>query len=599
MEPRLRLAVVLGAAVLLVGTVVVLRGSGEEQPALPELPPYRTMTEFRADGVLLPVPGAKPAAPTGLEVRPGSRRLVLSWLGEAAGYEVTWGDDRRTRLVAERSAQLDGLTDGLAYPVEVRAVDAFGQRSDPLGGAGTPRTPAEGWSFADLFDGTEDEVGSRWQLVQRPGCAWTGVSGGRLVVSANCGDRPTGLRARTPLRLRDNGGRVVLETDAPEHRDRLTVDFVPGPVDVVGDRLLPPGAIRVELATEGVLVRHPGGEARLPGVAAPPVGRSQRWEIVFAGGELRVVRDGQVLGATPVARTWRQATVLFGFGGRGSGVTDVLLDLVAFDGEPVQTPPLRVTPRVLVDLPRSAQPKAPEDTRPLRGTEGALLRMAVRSPLDGPEPRLTAFVNGTGYPVRPVFPGMGLTAGSWFPVVADLPAAALAVDAQRYLLDVQLRQEDAVVQLDYGPASLDLRPAAGQAADEPPANRADRKLPRPGPALAEPGATLLDAAGRPVPGGEPVAKGRAVIEIRLDGRAGQLAAGELAGLAGLEVRLDGDRLAVLPTAKDGPGAAGSWRIALNLSSTSAGPHTVEVRAVGTSWDTPTAYAFLPIMVARE
>ncbi|WHT19710.1 fibronectin type III domain-containing protein [Crossiella sp. CA-258035] len=601
MEPRSRVAVVLGAVVLLAGAVVVMRGSGEEQGEEPALPPYRTMTEFRADGVLLPGPQVKPQPPTGLTIQPGSRRLQVSWQGEAAGYELTWGHERRTRLVAERSAQLDGLTDGLAHPVEVRAVDAFGQRSEPVRGAGTPRAAEDGFSFVDRFDGTEDEVASRWQLVQRPGCAWTGLAEGRLVVSANCGERPTGLRARTPLRLRADGGRVVLETDAPEPRDRLTVDFVPGPVDIAGERQLPPGAIRVELTTEGVLVRHPGGEARLPGLPAPPIGRSQRWELVFTATELRVLRDGALLGRTPVVRSWQEATVLLGFAGRGSGVTDVLLDLIAFDGEPAPSPPLRITPRVLTDHPRPAGGGAPEGTRQLLGTEGALLRVAVRPAADPPVlPRFTASVNGADYPLRPVFPDLPPDRHSWFPLVADLPAAALAVDQHRYLLAVQLRQDNPDLKVEHGPASLDLRPAAGLAADEPPPNRADQRLPRPGPVLAEPTATLLDAAGRPVPAGEPVSRGRIVLDIRLDGLAGQVAAGELAGLAGLEVRLDGDRLAALPTAKDGPGVAGSWRIALSLAGAIAtGPHTIEVRAVGTSWDTPASYAYVPFSVARQ
>lgn len=602
MEPRLRLTVVLGAAALLVGTVVVLRGTGEEQPREPELPPHRTVSEFRAGGVILPVAEAnKPGPPTALVIRPGSRRLRVSWQGAADGYEVTWGKDKRRRLVAERAVQLDGLTDGQAYPVEIRAVDAFGQRSTPLTGLGTPITPAEQWSFADRFDGTEDEVGARWQLVQRPGCAWTGLHEGRLVVSANCGERPTGLRARTPLRLRPDGGRVVLETTAPQPKDRLTVDLVPGPADIVGGAKLPPGTIRVELAAEGVLVRHPGGEARLPGAPAPPVGVSQRWELVFSGGELRVLHENRELGSTPVARTWREASVLLGFTGRGSGVNDVLLDLVAFEGEPTDAPPLLVTPRVLADAPRSDTPVAAEGVRSVRGVEGALLRVAVRySQLPrGPAPRFTAAVDGVRYPLRPAFPDLALEPGSWFPLIADLPATALRVDTQRYLLDVQVRAESGPGPgPEFGPASLDLRPAAGQPRDEAPSRRADHRLPRTGPTLAEPNAVLLDAAGRPVRPGEPVNRGRAVVEIRLDGLAGQRAAGELAGLAGLEVRLDGDRLAVLPTAVDGPGVAGTWRIALNLGGASGGPHTVEVRAMGTSWDTPTGYAFVPFMVAR-
>ncbi|WP_086785573.1 hypothetical protein [Crossiella equi] len=179
-----------------------------------------------------------------------------------------------------------------------------------------------------------------------------------------------------------------------------------------------------------------------------------------------MLADGREVGATPVRRDWREATVLLGFPGRGSGITRTELDLVAYDAEPVPAPP-----------------------------------------------------TGTA--------------------------------------------------------------------------RLDRRLSRPGPPLADPSAELHDAAGRPVPAGEPMPRGRAVLEIRLTATTP-----EVAGLAGLEVRLDGERLAVLPTAADGPAVAGTWRIALNLADTTAGPHNIEVRAVGTSWDTAAAPVFVPIMVAQ-
>jgi hypothetical protein len=71
-----------------------------------------------------------------------------------------------------------------------------------------------------------------------------------------------------------------------------------------------------------------------------------------------------------------------------------------------------------------------------------------------------------------------------------------------------------------------------------------------------------------------------IIEVSLDATAGQRVAGELAGLAGVEVRVDDTLVAAIPTVRDGPGVAGRWRIALNPASLGGGDHTVTVRVLG-------------------
>ncbi|MFD1047248.1 fibronectin type III domain-containing protein, partial [Kibdelosporangium lantanae] len=95
-------------------------------------PAQTTVKEFADQGILTPQPGGKPAAPTDLKLLPGPHRLQVSWRGnpDTSGYEIRLRD--RTRLVTDTTVQLDGLDNNTDYDVQVRAVDAYGQRSDPV-----------------------------------------------------------------------------------------------------------------------------------------------------------------------------------------------------------------------------------------------------------------------------------------------------------------------------------------------------------------------------------------------------------------------------------------------------------------------------------
>jgi hypothetical protein len=93
-------------------------------------------------------------------------------------------------------------------------------------------------------------------------------------------------------------------------------------------------------------------------------------------------------------------------------------------------------------------------------------------------------------------------------------------------------------------------------------------------------ARVLDASGQPVPIGKALPRGRAVLEVTMDGLAQQRAAWVLAGLAGFKVWLDNNELVAVPTALAGPGVGGTWRIAFDQNQATAGSHTIDVRAYG-------------------
>jgi hypothetical protein len=101
------------------------------------------------------------------------------------------------------------------------------------------------------------------------------------------------------------------------------------------------------------------------------------------------------------------------------------------------------------------------------------------------------------------------------------------------------------------------------------------------PQLAILSARVLNASGQPTQAGQPLPRGRAVLQVTMDALAGQRAAGSLAGLAGFKVWLDNTELVAVPTAVNGPGVGGTWLIAFDPSQATGGPHLIDVRAYGT------------------
>ena len=57
--------------------------------------------------------------------------------------------------------------------------------------------------------------------------------------------------------------------------------------------------------------------------------------------------------------------------------------------------------------------------------------------------------------------------------------------------------------------------------------------------------------------------------------------GQVAGLAGFDVWLDGTKLATVPTTAGGPGVAGQWQIALDTGTMPPGQHTIDMHGFST------------------
>jgi hypothetical protein len=200
----------------------------------------------------------------------------------------------------------------------------------------------------------------------------------------------------------------------------------------------------------------------------------------------------------------------------------------------------------------------------------------------------TVQINNQTFPTRPAVAGQQYEPGLRYPIVADLPAAALTVTGERGLLGIRVHSADPKLSPEVQHAQLELVPDPAHPVIF--ATTTTESLQRPRPVLAVPTGALLDASGRKIEGRLPSPQGRVVLDISLAGT------GELAGLAGIEVRVDDKRIAGIPTNRDGPGIAGHWRLALNTASVATGVHELELRAVSADGVSSPQLAYLPWQV---
>nr|WP_042184502.1 fibronectin type III domain-containing protein [Kibdelosporangium sp. MJ126-NF4]CEL16343.1 hypothetical protein [Kibdelosporangium sp. MJ126-NF4]CTQ94267.1 hypothetical protein [Kibdelosporangium sp. MJ126-NF4] len=578
MERRLlhRAGYMAGGLVVVAGAVIALRAADTRTDGEPPPPPVQTtVKEFVDDSALAPKPGARPEKPSGLLVVGGPHRLQVTWAAKAPGYDVRLrgeGGVVRDRLVADNAVQFDGLDDKVDYQVEVRAVDAFGQRSEPSTARERPsaqRPDESRYALVDHFDGTVVPDPARWRLANNAACARMSRGDGddarRLVISAACGSESLALRSRTPLQLKDIGGelgRVMIETDAPARDGQLLFDLVPGPVDLI-DSTLPPGTLRVKITPESVTL--PGAE---PVMITRRTNLSSRWELVMRTDGLSLWRDGAKVAGSAHVPLWTSATALFGFVGPPNGLSYVGIDAIGLSS--AETPAFVAPPRITATNP-GKEPK----TELMTGVLGGQLRLTVRTTLREPMTPFTVEVAGRIFPARPAVDGLVFTPSFRFPLVADLPADGLVLSGDRRELRITVRGATPTVSPVVQHVDLDLIPD--------PASRPspDQAEPAPGPAARPPltlatlRTTFLDASGHAVSDNRFVSRGRVVLEIAADGAETQ------GGLAGIEVFIDTKRVAGIPTAVDGPAVTGQWRIALNSGAFASGPHNLEVKAIST------------------
>jgi hypothetical protein len=653
---RPRVAVVLAGVLVVGGAVVALRLSGGTPgpDATAPPPPAPTVVKpYSADGVLVPTAGPPPARPGRVTVTAGPHRLQLAWgtalpgghdPAGAAGYDVRWtGHDL---LVAEPFAELGGVDPGAATQVQVRSVDSYGQRSAPVTVTGRAlRYPPAGAddAFVDDFTGPPSGDGRRWELFADSQCAQagrgTGANGNRLMILNQCGQTSATLAARTPLRLGHaaNGelGRFTVDTDSPGENGELDIDLVPGQVAMIDgsandpvtatkpgvaviDDNLPPGTIRVRIAVSGdadppadtVQVAAGPGTPRVPPVAvrphaipAPRAGISVRWDVVLRTDGVQVLRDGALVGAGDVVPQWTTAEPLLEFSGSNLDPERDDINMIGYGGAPTSTPPLVAAPRLTyagfpVVTPGAAT-KAIDSTA--TGPGSAELRMTVVvSPnssdpsvtLHGSAPKFAVQIGDHTYLATPAVPGTVLLPEVRYPLVARIPADALHAASLQLTLVVDAPTGYAA-QVQLTVADLDVVAGPGHRAVPVLRSDADPQQPQ----LAGLSVQVLDASGQPPPDGK-LPRGRAVLDVRMDGGDTQRTTGEIAGLAGFEVLLDDKKLVGVPTVVDGPGVGGDWQIAFATGDETAGPHSVDVRAYSTQEGIPIAETVATYQLGR-
>lgn len=420
MTPRRRVITAAGIVAALVASVLVLRAT-DDALKKPSSEAVR-LTKYTADFVEVSSQPARPGPPS--TVRSSDGRVQWAPVDGAAGYEVAG------KLVTSPEIAGSGRP-------EVRAVDAFGQRSEPARAEERPsddswRQKINGW--IDDFDDTFLE--RRYHLSGRRGCVNPGSgSGGRLVLDMPCGNDTAVLRARTPLQLNESGelGRVAVVTDAAGPRGKLVLDLVPGTPDRLGP-IPPADAIRVVV-----------DDSTAPGTRG--AGVLHRFEAVLTDNDVRVVQDGVQIATVPVVPKWREASVLISVTPPPSYPGRVEIDAVGITGsrgpvdEVIETPLVAGTLRVLE--PDEEAPSVGVARAPLRAAPSARLRTTVRFG-DGGDPNgLVAQLGPAKLPLRPVVSGWSAAEDSELTLVADVPAELLGEAGTHALTPFVLRMPGA------------------------------------------------------------------------------------------------------------------------------------------------------------
>lgn len=618
----------LGAIALIAAAVVTLRATEDPHTSDTDSDDRRkpvTVERYAADNVVLPAPGRKPDSPARVVASPEREALRVSWADAlpggqvpkgAAGYEVRWrpedgnGSDRDsgTRLVASPDVRLDGLTDGRKHVVEVRTVDAFGQRSAPARTIATPGGTRERWvpEMTGLYDDFPEpaEYGGRWHLSGYRGCVDVVAERGRgLPIQLGCGADQALLRALQPMTLTKPDasgvlGKVAVRTDTAGTGGELTITLAPGPVDRVGadaqredrfperDGTLPGGTIRVGVDDSGV---HVSTAPDVPRVAAPrlevfpaPVRGPEvthLFEVTLTTTGLRVYQDGLLVAVAGVVPAWQRTSVLLGFRGPERRKSRVHLAAAGFTGPATaveRVVELQVnagTQRVL-DLTEQS-PMLGIARTPLVATASARM-VATLTVTEGMDPRGVVMQFGDlRVPARPVVAAPSAADGAALTVVADVPKALLGVKGEDSITPFVLRAPGANQQVRLVETYLLVTQVAGS----PPPAVPDLEPGRPPGADALPSvdAVLVNSAGEPLTSAVVPPRGQIVVKVTLDAATSQWETGTIGGVQGFQVWLDGELVAGVPTRTDGPGLGGQHALSISAVGLPRGQHVLEVR----------------------
>ncbi|WP_433267335.1 fibronectin type III domain-containing protein [Actinosynnema sp. CS-041913] len=558
---------------LVTGAVVVLRN--ESAPPAPP-PEFTRFLDHRVEYVADTSPLSRPTDLTLTGVDRTSLRATWTATGGVAygAFEVRWGD--RTRLVQATETELTDLDADAEVTVEVRAVDGLGRRSEPAVAKAVPRLAHDqAWADPlvqplDRFDGPEALSPRRWRVFDA-GDECLGLrplNGKRLEVTCDALD----LQSNVPLRLgvpaADGAvGRVVLTTDGPSTArgdGELVVALLPEPFHDIG-RLAepyPPGSVILHITPYGATFDAGSGLSTtsrvvpVGGTSRPPTpGVRHRWELRVLPDAVVALRDGEALAAAAVAVPWTVARPRLAF----HNVRHTQVDTFGVGGAPESPVPASVVPLG----PGSGQGGAVElgatPNQRLEGGNSVRVVAAVASPgsnvRDTP---ITVEFGGRSAPGVVMPPSGGAAAVESAFVYADFPLPEPTGDTS-----VRLRTAGKVVVNDSHLVVDD-----GQATTR---RALPRVTEREHPAVKAPPANVVVVHETgPTDKFPPGGKARIVVELLTTTER------EVAAVKGIEVDLDGQRLAALPT---GGAAGGRHEFLVDLNETPAGSHRVAVRVL--------------------
>lgn len=611
----------LGSVALIAGAVITLRTTDDPRNSdtdSDDVVRRVQVDRFAADYVVLPAPGRRPAAPIGIRAIPVANGLRVSWAdglpggqasADAAGYELRWrrvGAEWRTRLVATPDVLLDRLS-GEQHEIEVRTVDAFGQRSGPVATLGTPAPQGDQWATAmtGMFDNFTEpaRVAERWHLSGYRGCvdAVAGRGNG-LPIELSCGADLAVLRARQPMTLTPPTatgelGRVAVRTDTAGVGGELTITLTPGPMDRVGmdklrakdfsdrDPKLPGGTIRVGIDAFGVHVSAaPDVPAVIPGplevVRAPARGPGvpHLFEVAFTTAGIRVYQDGTAVAVAGFVPSWSSASMLLGFRGPDRRKSRVHVTAAGFTGPVTEAPavvevPVNLGTQRVLDLTEQS-PQLGIARTPL--TTAAAARLVATIVMAGDmDPRGVVVQFGDlRVPARPVVAAPSAAEGAAVTVVADVPAALLGASGGESITPFVLRAPGANQQVRLVETYLEITQMPGQTTRVP---RLKEGREPGGDLLPAIDAVLCNAAGEPLTTADVPQRGQLVLKVHFDASNNQWESGAVGGVQGFQVWLDGRLAAGVPTRADGPGLGGRHTLSLALGGLAKGAHVMEVR----------------------
>lgn len=503
------------------------------------------------------------------------------------GYEIRW--DNQVRVVSEPAAQLDGLA-VRNHDIEVRSVDAFGRRSDPVRVTGMPSREAKlALDYVDEFDTTDSvhtEVpGSQWHVSGYKGCIDLGGEKGpkesQLIVQLGCGADDVVLRSRPAFQLVGGVGRVTAVTDAAGPYGGLNFDFAPGKPDRVGARnnpspALPPGAIRVSISDSGVRVVTGPDTARgtfTPAAVRPATrgsGVLHKFDVVFSPAGIQVFQDDSLVTTSEAVPQWTTSTVLVGMIGPPGRRTRLHLDAVGMSSvvpaqeKVVEFGAVLGTQRVL--RPQENAPGLGVSRQPLIGATTARLRTTVTLGAGADPNTMSLQIGDRTVPMVAATPGAPMQPGSDVTLEATVPPELFTGDAPSLSPLVIRGQGTGAVLESY----LEITGTA-------PARRLpDPRLTPRFAALPTVAVTLRDANGIDL-GKRASANTPFKLEITLDPKLAQREADDVMPVRGFEVYLNERRIAAVPTDIQGATVGGTYRLMVAATEELPGDQTIEVR----------------------